>query len=63
VGPLVTGAVERQMLGPLNHVRDRLGLAALPSSDALFRSPPLVLYLTAEPFEYHRSDWPGRVHG
>ena len=59
--PLVTGAVERGMLGPLNGVRRDLGLAPLPSSDGLFLRPPLVLYLTAEPFEYHRRDWPDSV--
>jgi MGT family glycosyltransferase len=27
----------------------------------MFRRPPLLLYLTAEPFEYPRSDWPKNV--
>jgi UDP:flavonoid glycosyltransferase YjiC (YdhE family) len=27
----------------------------------LFTTPPLLLYLTAEPFEYPRSDWPPSV--
>ncbi|HQZ85713.1 MAG TPA: glycosyltransferase, partial [Actinomycetota bacterium] len=33
----------------------------LTRSDDLFTRPPLLLYLTAEPFEYHRTDWPGNV--
>ena len=28
------------------------------SADDLYLAPPLTLYLTAEPFEYHRRDWP-----
>jgi len=60
-GPLVTRAVEKEMLAPTNAVRAGLGLPALASSDALLRRPPLVLSLTAEPFEYHRSDWPDSV--
>ncbi len=59
--PLLLGAVERGMRPPLNEVRARLGLSALDHADDLFRRPPLVLYLTAEPFEYHRSDWPDSV--
>lgn len=27
----------------------------------MFRRPPLVLYLTAEPFEYPRRDWPENI--
>jgi MGT family glycosyltransferase len=61
VGPLVTRAVEKEMLGPMNVVRAGLGLECLASSDAIFRRPPLVLSLTAEPFEYPRSDWPDSV--
>lgn len=59
--PLVLGAIERKMRAPLNSVRAALGLALLGHADELFRRPPLVLYLTAEPFEYHRSDWPANV--
>ena len=61
VGPLVSHAVEKEMITPLNSVRAGLGLPALLSSDGVFLRPPLVLALTAEPFEYHRSDWPDTV--
>ncbi len=59
--PLVLGAIEKAMLGPLNTVRAGTGLPPLRAADELFRAPPLTLYLTAEPFEYARSDWPASV--
>ena len=59
--PLVLGAVEGAMLGPLNTVRTQAGLEPLHAVDELFRTPPLTLYLTAEPFEYPRSDWPESI--
>ncbi|TDF98065.1 glycosyltransferase [Paenibacillus piri] len=59
--PLFVGTFERIMLPPLNAVRAGLGLLPLLSSDDMFGSPPLVLYFTAEPFEYKRSDWPQNI--
>ena len=59
--PVVLGTIEKKMLPPLNGVRTGLGLAALGNTDDLFRRPPLLLYMTAEPFEYHRTDWPDNV--
>ncbi|HEU0027020.1 MAG TPA: glycosyltransferase [Ktedonobacterales bacterium] len=59
--PLVLGTIEKTMLPPLNGVRAQLGLAPLAEIDEMFRRPPLLLYLTAEPFEYHRRDWPASV--
>jgi MGT family glycosyltransferase len=56
--PLVLGTIERQMLPPLNSVRAARGLPALGSADELFLRPPLLLSMTAEPFEYPRGDWP-----
>jgi MGT family glycosyltransferase len=61
VRPLVFGAIEKAMLGPLNAVRTETGLPPLRAVDDLFRVPPLMLYLTAEPFEYPRSDWPASI--
>ncbi len=61
VRPLVFGTIERQMLPPLNRVRSDVGLSGLTRTEDMFRHPPLVLYLTAEPFEYHRSDWPENI--
>jgi MGT family glycosyltransferase len=59
--PLVLGTIETTMLPPLNSVRRQLGLAPLRAVDDLFRRPPLLLYLTAEAFEYPRRDWPESV--
>lgn len=59
--PLVLGTIEKTMLPALNGVRGQLGLAPLSDIDEMFRRPPLVLYLTAEPFEYSRRDWPPNV--
>lgn len=56
VGATVTGA----MLPPLNRVRAAAEIDPLATVDALFTRPPLTIYLTAEPFEYHR-DWPDSV--
>ena len=59
--PLVLGTLERAMVPKNNVVRSRLGLAPVANVDAMFRRPPLLLYLTAEPFEYPRHDWPDNV--
>ena len=59
--PVVMGALQRIMLAPLNDVRHDLGLGPLAGSDDVFLRPPLTLYLTAEPFEYPRSNWPSSV--
>jgi MGT family glycosyltransferase len=59
--PVVFGTLERTMVPPLNRVRGQLGLAPVGGADDLFGRAPLLLYLTAEPFEYPRRDWPGNV--
>jgi MGT family glycosyltransferase len=59
--PLVLGTVKKIMLPPLNDVRREMSLAPLHQVDDLFRRPPLVLYMTAEPFEYARGDWPESI--
>jgi MGT family glycosyltransferase len=61
LGPIVFGSLER-MVGPrVNEVRERLGVPPLSGATDLFLAPPLLLYQTAEPFEYPRSDWPANV--
>jgi UDP:flavonoid glycosyltransferase YjiC (YdhE family) len=52
---------DRILLGELNHVRGGLGLAPLGHAEELFLEPPLLLYMTAEPFEFPRPDWPARI--
>jgi MGT family glycosyltransferase len=63
VRPLVVGAVERAILPKLNAVRTAIDprLPAIRNADDLYSRPPLLLYLTAEPFEYHRRSWPTNV--
>lgn len=59
--PLVLGTIRKAMLPPLNQTRRALGLDELGSADALFTRPPVLVYLTAEPFEYARTDWPANI--
>ena len=59
--PVVLGAIERAMGPSLNDVRRQLHLDPLKQVDDMFACPPLVLYLTAEPFEYPRRDWPDNI--
>ena len=56
---LVLGLLERTVLPRVNQVRASVGVRPLGDATEYFaRTPPLVLYYTAEPFEYPRSDWP-----
>lgn len=60
----VSGILERSYrphLARLSALRADLGLGPLTSATELFTRPPLLLYRTAEPFEYPRSDWPTNV--
>jgi UDP:flavonoid glycosyltransferase YjiC (YdhE family) len=58
LAPVVFGSLER-IVGPrVNEIRARVGVPPTSGAADLFGSPPLLLYLTAEPFEYPRSDWP-----
>jgi len=61
VRPLVFGTVERQVRPALNEIRERVGLAPVSSVEEWFSAAPLLLYMTAEPFEYPRRDWPENV--
>jgi len=45
----------------INELRSRHGLPTLARFDDLLARPPLLLSLTAEGFEYPRSDWPANV--
>jgi MGT family glycosyltransferase len=58
--PVVFGTIERSVVARLNHVRAGLDLAPLDAT-TMFTRPPLLLYMTAEPFEYPRRDWPPNV--
>ncbi|MFJ6028564.1 glycosyltransferase [Pseudarthrobacter sp. NPDC092424] len=60
VRPLVTGAVEKIMLPGINSMRADLSggvLRPVRGVDDFFRTAPLLLVTTAEPFEYPHPDW------
>jgi MGT family glycosyltransferase len=59
--PIVFGGLERIVAPGVNEVRERVGVPPASGAAELFLAAPLLLYLTAEPFEYPRSDWPGNV--
>lgn len=59
--PLVLGSIEKAMLPGINGIRTGLELKPVSSMDDLFRTPNPLIYMTAEPFEYRRSDWPENI--
>jgi MGT family glycosyltransferase len=61
VGPLAFSMFERQMRPAVNGIRERLGLPPVAAVGDWFSGAPLLLYMTAEPFEYPRRDWPENV--
>ena len=61
VGRAVDSVFDGAATKSLNALRARHNLSAVNSFDDLLRRPPLLLSLTAEGFEYPRSDWPANV--
>lgn len=59
--PVLLGSYGRALLPLINEVRDRVRARRLQDAVEAFTMPPLVLYMTAEPFEYPRSDWPQNI--
>ncbi|MCB0827270.1 MAG: glycosyltransferase family 1 protein [Solirubrobacterales bacterium] len=59
--PLFVGGLEKVMVPGINGVRSGLGLEPVSAIDDAFGAPDLLLYMTAEPFEYQRSDWPDNI--
>ncbi len=57
VRPALTRSYGRAFVPAVNQIRAQAGLAAVSSPTALYESAPLVLYMTAEPFEYPRAHW------
>jgi MGT family glycosyltransferase len=51
----------RRLIGRLNEVRRGLGLRPFRQPEEIFLAAPLVLYMTAEPLEHPRVDWPESV--
>ncbi|HWF32977.1 MAG TPA: nucleotide disphospho-sugar-binding domain-containing protein [Solirubrobacteraceae bacterium] len=61
VRPFASATFDRMAMPSINRLRARQGLARLASYDELLARVPLLLALTAEGFEYPRSDWPANV--
>ncbi|MGI8863646.1 MAG: glycosyltransferase [Solirubrobacteraceae bacterium] len=59
--PVLTRSVQRACFPTFNAVRSAVGVAPFTRIDDMYTVPPLLLYMTAEPFEYPRSDWPQSV--
>lgn len=57
VTELVAGPAQ-QVTAAVNTGRAAAGLEPLAEPDDVLLRPPLLLYLTAEPFEYPRPSWP-----
>jgi MGT family glycosyltransferase len=60
-GAVSVRMLERASLPLFNPLRVRVGTRPFTSADDMWTAAPLMLYLTAEPFEYHRSDWPESI--
>jgi MGT family glycosyltransferase len=61
LAPILVGSLKRACFPALNATRASVGVPAFETTDAMFGVAPLLLYMTAEPFEYPRSDWPASV--
>ena len=61
LGPIVVRTYERAALPRINEGRRAVGVPQLANAHEAFTVSPLLLYMTAEPFEYARSDWPASI--
>lgn len=59
--PLITGGFARQMMPRVNAIRAGAGMPPAVGIPEVLVAAPVVLCMTAEPFEYPRSDWPAAV--
>ncbi len=59
--PLASAGFQRLVGAQLGRVRAELGLGPFGNATEMFAAAPLLLYMTAEPFEYPRPDWPENV--
>jgi MGT family glycosyltransferase len=59
--PLMLSSMAKIFLPSVNAARDTVGQPPFASISDMFTAAPLLLYMTAEPFEYPRADWPGNV--
>lgn len=61
LGPILLRSASRVFLPSVNDTRTAVGARPFAELADMFTVAPLLLYLTAEPFEYPRSDWPASV--
>lgn len=59
--PLMLSSMEKIFLPSVNAAREAVAQPPFASISDMFTAAPLLLYMTAEPFEYPRSDWPATV--
>jgi MGT family glycosyltransferase len=59
--PLLARAYARTLLPALNGVRASVGVPSCERPTELLERTPLMIYMSAEPFEYPRVDWPENV--
>jgi MGT family glycosyltransferase len=59
--PLMLSSMEKVFLPSVNAARDSVAQPPFASITEMFTAAPLLLYMTAEPFEYPRSDWPASL--
>jgi MGT family glycosyltransferase len=55
--PVVMGVAERIMKPAITSLREERGLPPVRDADGFFRAAPLMLVMSAEPFEYPHPDW------
>jgi MGT family glycosyltransferase len=58
---LMLSSIAPAYLSAVNEARKAAGVSPLSEFGEVFTVAPLLLYMTAEPFEYPRSDWPPSV--
>lgn len=61
LSPVLIRTLREASLPVLNPVRKQAGVRPLGTPHEMYTVAPLLIYMTAEPFEYPRSDWPANV--
>ena len=61
-GSVMRAGFDRAVMPAINALRTERGLSRLARYSDVLKRPPVLLALTAEGFEYPRSDWPANVH-
>lgn len=59
--PVLHGALNKASLPALNATRASVGVRPFTTAEETFTLAPLLLYMTAEPFEYPRAEWPATI--